>query len=120
MYDILIRYRLEFQVLWVMFEWVYPSCNVMLCVLYLENHILRPIHCALTVPYPMHPILYAPYFTLHTIHPILYAPHFIIIIILGIFYLQVASSPKTWGSKPTCPEEPSEGIAVKSQMSQIK
>ena len=44
----------------------------------------------------------------------------IIIIILGIFYLQVASSPKTWGSKPTCPEEQLEGIAVKSQMSQIK
>ena len=29
----------------------------------------------------------------------------ITIITLGIFYLQVASSPKTWGSKPTCSEE---------------
>ena len=37
---------------------------------------------------------------------------------LGFFYLQVASSPKTWGSKPTCPEEQSEGIADKSQLSQ--
>ena len=37
-----------------------------------------------------------------------------------IFYLLVASSPKTWDSKPTCPEEQSEEIAVKSQMSQIK
>ena len=43
-----------------------------------------------------------------------------IIVILGIFYLQVASSAKTWGSKPTSPEEQLEGIAVKSQMSQIK
>ena len=38
----------------------------------------------------------------------------IIIIIIGIFYLQVTSSPKTWGSKPTCPEKQSKGIAVKS------
>ena len=44
----------------------------------------------------------------------------IIIINYVFFYLQVASSPKTWGSKPTCPEKQSEGIAVKSQMSQIK
>ena len=29
----------------------------------------------------------------------------ITIIILGIFYLQAASSPKTWGSKPNCSEE---------------
>ena len=46
--------------------------------------------------------------------------YYIIIIIKNFFYFQVASSPKTWGSKPTCPEEQSEGIAVKSQMSQIK
>ena len=26
-------------------------------------------------------------------------------ILLGIFHLQVASSPKTWDSKPTCLEE---------------
>ena len=44
----------------------------------------------------------------------------IIIKILGTFYLQVDSSPKTWDSKPTFLEEQSEGIAVKSQMSQIK
>ena len=31
----------------------------------------------------------------------------LIILGLEIFYLQVASSPKTWGSKPTCPEEQS-------------
>ena len=43
-----------------------------------------------------------------------------IIIIIGIFYLQVASSSKIWGLKPTCPEEQSKGIAVKSQMSRIK
>ena len=43
-----------------------------------------------------------------------------LIIIPGIFYVQVASSPKRWGSKPTCPEELSEKIAVKCQMSQIK
>ena len=36
-----------------------------------------------------------------------------IIIILGFFHLQVASSPQNMGSKPTCPEEQSEGIAVK-------
>ena len=42
------------------------------------------------------------------------------IILLGIFYLQAARSPKTRGSKPTCPEDQSEGIAVKSKMSQIK
>ena len=36
------------------------------------------------------------------------------------FYIQVASSPKTWGLKPTCPEEQSERISVKTQMSQIK
>ena len=29
------------------------------------------------------------------------------------FYLQVASFPKTWGSKPTCPEKQSKEIAVK-------
>ena len=28
-------------------------------------------------------------------------------IVLAFFYLQVASSSKTWGSKPTCPEEQS-------------
>ena len=38
----------------------------------------------------------------------------IIIIIIGVFYLQIASSPKTWGSKLTCPEKQSKGIAVKS------
>ena len=36
------------------------------------------------------------------------------------FYLQVASSSKTWGSKPTCPEEELKGITVKSQMRPIK
>ena len=45
--------------------------------------------------------------------------YIIIIIIIGIFYLQSASSPKTWGLKPTCLGEQSKGIAVKSQMSQI-
>ena len=42
-------------------------------------------------------------------------------IILGIFLFKSCySSSKTWGSKPTCTEEQSEKIAVKSQMSQIK
>ena len=42
------------------------------------------------------------------------------IIIIGNFYLQVARSPKTWGLKPTCLEEQSEGIAFKSEMNHIK
>ena len=35
--------------------------------------------------------------------------------ISGIFYLQVASSPKEWVSKPTCPKEQLKGIAVKAR-----
>ena len=42
------------------------------------------------------------------------------IIIIGIFYLLIACYPKTWSSKPNCPEEQSKGIAVKSPMSQLK
>ena len=44
---------------------------------------------------------------------------YIIIRTIGVFYLQVSSSLKTWGLKPTCPAEQSKGISVKSQMSQI-
>ena len=41
-------------------------------------------------------------------------------IILGIFFIyKLQAPPKTWGSKPTCPEEQSKGTAIKSQMSQI-
>ena len=40
-----------------------------------------------------------------------------IMLILGILYLQVAIAPLNMGSKPTCSEEQSEGIAVESQMS---
>ena len=42
------------------------------------------------------------------------------LIILGIFNLQVVSFLQKWGSKPICPEEQSEGIAVESQMCHIK
>ena len=38
----------------------------------------------------------------------------ILIIVLGLFYLQVASSLKTLGSKSTFPEEQSEGSLVKA------
>ena len=44
----------------------------------------------------------------------------IIIIILGIVLFTSCELPKTYGSKLACLKEQSEGIAIKSLMSQIK
>ena len=43
-----------------------------------------------------------------------------LLLLLFIFLFTSCKLLKTWGLKPNCPEEQSEEIAVKSQMSQIK